>query len=63
MSLVSALIQKALAIAQKRAENLDRLKRALQKGEDEKALAIARELCGIAHERTETSHRADSRLH
>lgn len=54
---LTGVLDVALEIAKKRRNTLDRLRAALQQGNDVEALKLARELCGVDHE--QKSHRTD----
>jgi hypothetical protein len=50
----------ALEIARRRRDTLAHLRGALEAGNQELALAFAKELCGLTHD--QTSHRTDPRV-
>lgn len=51
------VIDAALEIARRRRDTLAQLRAALETGNREQALTLAKELCGLAHE--QESHRTD----
>jgi len=55
------LITTALEIARQRRQTLDRLREALQEGDDAEAISLARILCGLTNE--QKSHRVDTSIH
>ena len=53
-AVTEGLIRTALAIASKRRDILERLREALQQGDNAQALELAKELCGGTHEEKST---------
>jgi hypothetical protein len=59
-SALSGVLDSALEIARRRRDTLAQLRAALVAGNQEQAITLAKELCGLAH--VEESHRAGSRI-
>ena len=54
------VLDAALEIARRRRDTLAQLRAALEAGDHEQAITLAKELCGLMH--VEESHRTDSRF-
>jgi len=55
----AGIVDAILEVGKQRAALLEKLRAALESGDDPKALLLARQLCGLGHEE---SNRANSRL-
>lgn len=56
----AGVLDTALEIARRRRDTLAQLRAALEAGNQEQAIILAKELCGLARE--QESHRTDSRI-
>jgi hypothetical protein len=54
------VLEAALEIAQRRRDTLAQLRAALEAGDQERAITLAKELCGLAHE--QEGNRTNSRI-
>ena len=57
---LSGVLDAALEIARRRRDTLAQLRAALEAGNQEQAITLATELCGLAHD--QESHRTNSRI-
>lgn len=57
---LNGVLDAALEIALRRRDTLAQLRAALEAGNQERAIALAKELCGLAHE--QESNPTDSRI-
>jgi hypothetical protein len=56
---IGSVVDAILEVAQRRKTALEQLRMALQSGENDRAIVIARELCGLDNEE---SHRVNPRI-
>jgi hypothetical protein len=57
---LDGVLDAALEIARRRRDTLAQLRAALEAGNQEQAITLAKELCGLTHE--QESHRTDPRV-
>jgi hypothetical protein len=57
---LSGVLDAALEIARRRRDTLAQLRAALEAGNQEQAITLAKELCGLTH--AQESHRTNSRI-
>ena len=62
-STAHSLVAAAKQIAERRAEKLRAMRTLLREQQNEEALMLARELCGLREDQDETSNRTHSRQH